>query len=95
MDVCGNDGGTKKEELSGIQCGHDAWASYREGRSFTYFGIVPEKIITDTNLLTGTKKKNFFSCDYLSDGLKDVVVEDINLPYLIQKDNLFLSILLI
>jgi hypothetical protein len=96
IGVSGNDDMTRKDELSGGQSDHDTSASFQEEQSFIYFGIVPEKIITDTNLLTATKK-NFFSFDYLSQGLKDAkfFFEDSNLPYLILKDNLFLSILLI
>lgn len=86
-----------KEEASISDVQSDYGSTYYESeQDYICVGMVPEKIITDTNLLTG-HRKSYLSFDYLSietTGIK-VFLEDLNLAGLILKDNLFLSTLLI
>lgn len=93
----GNHDASVKEDISDLLSGHES-SCYENEHSSYYLGIVPEKIVTDTNLLTGTGlQKKYLSFDSHSvevQGIR-IFLEDRNLACLILKDNLFLSILLI
>ncbi len=95
VGVCGTNSASAQEEKSAVQSDCNP-AYYQDKQDYMCFGTVPEKIITDGNLFTGLRK-SYLSLDYLSLGAKGTAAffENVNLPCLILKDNLFLSILLI